>query len=114
MLTRNNKQFTRPDPLHGAVLGMACLPVVPLVGWAEKQREFVEPSRVPFLGSDDALRNVTARQHFADAEIQDLATKIYERVDRPWMLNGGKAFSMGWGILSPGSSMHAGNSIASS
>ncbi len=39
---------------------------------------------------------LTARQHFADAEIQDLATKIYERVDWPWMLNGGKTLSMGW------------------
>ncbi|MGB7333404.1 MAG: glucoamylase family protein, partial [Terriglobales bacterium] len=39
---------------------------------------------------------LTARQHFNDAEIQDLATAIYERVDWPWMLNGGKTFSMGW------------------
>ena len=39
---------------------------------------------------------LTARQHFHDAEIQDLATKIYERVDWPWMLNGGRTFSMGW------------------
>jgi len=39
---------------------------------------------------------LTARQHFADAEIQDLATKIYERVDWQWMLNGGQTFSMGW------------------
>jgi len=39
---------------------------------------------------------LTARQHFADPEIQDLATKIYERVDWPWMLNGGKTLSMGW------------------
>jgi hypothetical protein len=39
---------------------------------------------------------LTARQHFADAEIKDLATKIYERVDWPWMLNGGPTFSMGW------------------
>jgi len=39
---------------------------------------------------------LTARQHFANAEIQDLATKIYERVDWPWMLNGGKTLSMGW------------------
>jgi hypothetical protein len=39
---------------------------------------------------------LTARAHFSDAEIQDLATAIYERVDWPWMLNGGKAFSMGW------------------
>jgi hypothetical protein len=39
---------------------------------------------------------LTARQHFDDAEIQDLATAIYERVDWPWMLNGGKTFSMGW------------------
>jgi len=39
---------------------------------------------------------LTARQHFADHEIKDLATKIYERVDWPWMLNGGNTFSMGW------------------
>jgi hypothetical protein len=39
---------------------------------------------------------LTARQHFADPEIKDLATKIYERVDWPWMLNGSKTFSMGW------------------
>lgn len=39
---------------------------------------------------------LTARQHFADSEIVDLATKIYERVDWPWMLNGGETFSMGW------------------
>jgi hypothetical protein len=39
---------------------------------------------------------LTARQHFQDAEIQDLATAIYERVDWPWMLNGGQTFSMGW------------------
>ena len=39
---------------------------------------------------------LTARQHFHDAEIQDLATKLYERVDWPWMLNGGRTFSMGW------------------
>jgi len=39
---------------------------------------------------------LTARQHFANAEIQDLATKIYERVDWAWMLNSGKTLSMGW------------------
>src|SRR5216684_6806984 len=39
---------------------------------------------------------LTARQYFQDAEIQDLATKIYNRVDWPWMLNGGPTFSMGW------------------
>lgn len=39
---------------------------------------------------------LTARQHFADAEIQDLATNIYERVDWRWMLNGGDTFAMGW------------------
>ena len=39
---------------------------------------------------------LTARQHFSDPQIQDLATKIYERVDWPWMLNGGNMFSMGW------------------
>jgi hypothetical protein len=39
---------------------------------------------------------LTARQYFSDPEIKDLATKIYERVDWPWMLNGGPTFSMGW------------------
>jgi hypothetical protein len=40
---------------------------------------------------------LTARAHFShDAEIQQLATKIYNRVDWPWMLNGGQTFSMGW------------------
>ena len=39
---------------------------------------------------------LTARQYFSDAEIQSLASTIYERVDWPWMLNGGPALSMGW------------------
>ena len=39
---------------------------------------------------------LTARAHFDDLEIQTLAQQIYERVDWPWMLNGGKSFSMGW------------------
>jgi len=39
---------------------------------------------------------LTARQYFSDQEIKDLATKIYQRVDWPWMLDGGKTFSMGW------------------
>lgn len=39
---------------------------------------------------------LTARAHFhADAEIVALATKLYERVDWPYMLNGGPTFSMG-------------------
>jgi hypothetical protein len=39
---------------------------------------------------------LTARQYYADTEIQDLATKIYERADWNWMLNGGPTLSMGW------------------
>jgi hypothetical protein len=39
---------------------------------------------------------LTAREHFRDQQIHDLATRIYERVDWPWMLNGGKTLSMGW------------------
>ena len=39
---------------------------------------------------------LTARAHFSDPQIQSLAQQIYERVDWPWMLNGGPAFSMGW------------------
>lgn len=41
---------------------------------------------------------LTARQCFSDdREIVDLATKIYNRIDFPWMLNGDKfLFSHGW------------------
>ncbi len=39
---------------------------------------------------------LTCRQYFQDATIQSLATQIYNRVNWPWMLNGGAAFSMGW------------------
>jgi hypothetical protein len=39
---------------------------------------------------------LTARAYFKDAQIRRLATEIYERVDWPWMQNGGKTFSMGW------------------
>ena len=37
-----------------------------------------------------------ARAYFQDPQIQSMAQQIYERVEWPWMLNGGKAFSMGW------------------
>lgn len=39
---------------------------------------------------------LTCRAYFKDAEIHDLASKIYERVDWPWMLNGGQTFAMAW------------------
>ena len=39
---------------------------------------------------------LTARQYFKDANITNLASQIYNRVEWPWMLNGGTAFSMGW------------------
>jgi hypothetical protein len=39
---------------------------------------------------------LTARAYFNDSKITDLATQLYNRVDWPWMLNGGKTFSMGW------------------
>lgn len=39
---------------------------------------------------------LTARAYFNDPRITRLATAIYERVDWPWMLNGGQTFSMGW------------------
>ena len=39
---------------------------------------------------------LTCRAYFKDAEIQDLASKIYERVDWPWMLNDGSTFAMAW------------------
>ena len=39
---------------------------------------------------------LTCRQYFQNAQIQSLASQIYNRVNWPWMLNGGAAFSMGW------------------
>lgn len=39
---------------------------------------------------------LTCRQYFQDAQIQSLAKQIYDRVNWPWMMNGGTAFSMGW------------------
>ncbi len=39
---------------------------------------------------------LTCRQHFQDQQIKDMATQIYQRVNWPWMLNGGSAFAMGW------------------
>jgi len=39
---------------------------------------------------------LTCRQYFSDAQIQNLAAQIYERVNWPWMLAGGTTFSMGW------------------
>jgi len=39
---------------------------------------------------------LTARAYFNDTKIHEQATQIYERVEWPWMLNGGTAFSMGW------------------
>ncbi len=40
---------------------------------------------------------LTARAHFhTDPEIVRLATLLYNRVDWPWMLNGGRTFAMGW------------------
>jgi len=39
---------------------------------------------------------LTCRAYFKDDRITDLATQLYDRVDWPWMLNGGDTFSMGW------------------
>lgn len=39
---------------------------------------------------------LTAKAYFADPQIKTLAQQIYERVDWPWLLNGGNTFSMGW------------------
>jgi hypothetical protein len=39
---------------------------------------------------------LTCRQFFKNSQIQSLATQIYERVNWPWMLDGGTTFSKGW------------------
>jgi hypothetical protein len=39
---------------------------------------------------------LTAKAYFNDAVISSLAQQLYERIDWPWMLNGGPTLSMGW------------------
>src|SRR5713226_1211789 len=39
---------------------------------------------------------LACRGYFDDAEIGDLATKLYDRVDWGWLLQGEKTLSMGW------------------
>jgi hypothetical protein len=39
---------------------------------------------------------LTCRAYFDDAEIYELATRLFERVDWLWMLQGRKTLSMGW------------------
>ncbi len=39
---------------------------------------------------------LSCRQHFADHEIQELATKIYDRMDWQWLLGSGPFLSHGW------------------
>ena len=39
---------------------------------------------------------LTAGQFYAGTEAEELATKIYHRVNWPWMMNGGRTVSMGW------------------
>ncbi len=39
---------------------------------------------------------LTARQYYKGTEVEELATKIYGRMDWPWMLANGKTLSMGW------------------
>ena len=57
----------------------------------------VRSSEVSSIDTSLLLCGVLAcRQYFQDAQIQSLATQIYNRVNWPWMLNGGAAFSMGW------------------
>ncbi len=42
-------------------------------------------------------------EYFDDAEMRDLAAKIYERIDFPWMLHGGETLALAW---SPESGFH--------
>lgn len=39
---------------------------------------------------------LTAKAYFDDPQVTYLADQIYQRVDWPWLLNGGSTFSMGW------------------
>jgi hypothetical protein len=54
-------------------------------------------SEVSTIDTSILLCGVLAcRAYFEDAEICDLATKLYERADWTWFLQGAKTLSMGW------------------
>jgi hypothetical protein len=48
---------------------------------------------------------LTARAYFNDPQVTALATQLYQRVNWPWMLNGGSTFAQAW---LPGSGFEAG------
>ena len=64
VLLEKKVKLSRRDLLRGALLGMASLPLVPVLGWTQKQRSFTEPARVPYTGSDDALLDEIERTAF--------------------------------------------------
>jgi hypothetical protein len=65
--------------------------------FSERHGQRGEKCELSFMDTSLLLCGIlTVRAYFQDVEIQDLATKIYNRVEWPWMLNGGPTFSMGW------------------
>src|SRR6202163_4696062 len=56
-------QYTRREVLRAAALGLVALPFASFAA-TEKQKTFVEPVRVPYAGSDDALLNEIERKAF--------------------------------------------------
>ena len=64
-VVRMNPQnrLTRRELLRTAALGMVSAPFLKLAARA-KQREFVEPARVPYAGSDDSLLDEIERTAF--------------------------------------------------
>src|ERR1700722_355060 len=56
-------QYTRREVLRAAALGLVVLPFASFAG-TEKQKTFVEPARVPYAGSDDALLDEIERKAF--------------------------------------------------
>ncbi|HXP42032.1 MAG TPA: hypothetical protein VN833_17380, partial [Candidatus Acidoferrales bacterium] len=61
---KDNRQFSRRDLLRTAALGTVSLPFARFALAAPKQREFQEPTRVPYSGSDDALLDEIERAAF--------------------------------------------------
>ncbi len=57
----------------------------------------VNQSEVSSIDTSILLCGVlTCRQFFQNSQIQTLAAQIYQRVNWPWMLDGGTTFSQGW------------------
>src|SRR5439155_395064 len=102
------RSLSRREVIKICGIGLLARPLVTMAGCGKQtRRAFLEPKGAPYEGTDaqllDEIQRETLQFFWDDAsqktgQVQepDLATKIYERIDWPWMLDGASTLSMGW------------------